>query len=76
MYDEAIFIAIYNNDLARVRLYLLHSPGWKTLKNFQHIASERLKDCVFFEDAGTLYMALVIQQGPRQYSNEVGMHCV
>ncbi len=76
MYDDVIFLAIYNKGTALLRLYLLRSPGWITLISIQHITGEMLEDCVFFEQEGTLYMALAIQLGVNQYAENIGMQCV
>lgn len=68
-------MAIYNTT--SLRLNLLRSPDWLNLDLIQHITSEVLEDCAFFEDEGRLYMALAIQLGPLQYEyNSVGMQCV
>ena len=47
-----------------------------TLISIQHITGEVLEDCVFFENEGTLYMALAIQLGRMQYASNAGMLCV
>lgn len=74
VYDDVIFLTIYNKT--SLRLYLLQSPGWMTLVSIQHITGEVLEDCVFFENEGTLYMALAIQLGAMQYSRNSGMQCI
>lgn len=73
-HDEAVFLAIYNKDSASLRLYLLRSPGWKTLVSVQNVFGNELKDCVFFEDKGALYMALAIHLGPEQNFRDPGMY--
>ena len=76
MYEDVIFIAIFNKNTAFLRLYLLRSPGWMELISIQQIHGQKLEDCVFFEDDGNLYMALAIHLGTKQYAQDLGMQCV
>lgn len=76
MYDDVVFIAIFNKVTATLRLYLLRSPGWMELVSIQQIHGQQLEDCIFFEYDGGFFMVLAIHMGAKQFTQDLGMQCV
>ena len=72
VHDEAIFVAIYNKNLATLRLYLLNTK--KELVLVQKVNGNQLEDCVFFQENRVLYMALAVHFNQTQNIRSAGMY--